>query len=343
MDPLDLARKLIGISTPTGSEGPLADHLSELFGRDPFIVRHQAIAPGRDNLFITAGEAAPSVVLCTHLDTVPGEIEIREDGEFLHGRGACDAKGSLAAMTAAAFRMADRGVRGFGLLLVVGEETDSAGARAADAWGTGREALVVGEPTGNKLGLGHKGALFVKATASGRRAHSALPHLGESAVEILLDILNDVRATDFGRDSVLGRTLLNIGRIEGGIAPNVIADEAVAILGLRPAVSCAESLARLAEAVARRALLEIITASEPQRLWTLPGFETAVFPFGTDIPHLPRFGRPFLFGPGEARWAHAADERIAKSELMAAVPLYEELVTRLLGGEEPKPPARSGD
>ncbi|MDD8026799.1 MAG: M20/M25/M40 family metallo-hydrolase [Acidobacteriota bacterium] len=342
MDPIGLTKDLVGIGSPTGSEKALADHVAGLFDRPPFRVLRQPVEAGRDNLFITAGEEVPRVVLCTHMDTVPGAAELREDAEFLFGRGACDAKGSLAAMSAAAFRLADGGARGFGLLFVVGEETDSLGARTADALGTGSGALIVGEPTGNKLGLGHKGVLFVKVIASGRRAHSALPHLGESAVEILLDVLNDIRAADFGADPVLGRTLLNIGRIEGGIAANVVADEAQAVLGLRPAVACAEVLARLADAVAGRAKLDILTTAEPQQLWTLPGFETAVFPFGTDCPHLRAFGRPFLIGPGEARWAHAADERIAKSAILAAVPLYENLVGRLLDGEDPAAPFGSG-
>lgn len=339
MDPIRLAEELVAIPSPTGEEGRLADRLAVLFDRSPFDVRRQPAAPGRDNLFIVAGEEAPRVVLCTHMDTVPGEVEARDDAARIFGRGACDAKGSLAAMAAAAFRLADRGRLGFGLLFVVGEETDSIGARAADSLGTGSGALIVGEPTGNRLGLGHKGALFVKLSVSGRRAHSALPHLGESAVETLLDILNDVRSADFGRDPVLGRTLLNIGRIEGGVAANVIPDEASAVLGLRPATSSAETLARLADAVAGRAGIEIITSSEPQKLWTLPGFETAVFPFGTDCPHLKSFGRPFLLGPGDARWAHARDERIVRSEIAAAVTLYEELVERLLDGEEPASPA----
>jgi acetylornithine deacetylase len=338
MDPIRLAEELVAIPSPTGEEGRLADRIAALFDEPPFDVRRQPVGPGRDNLFIVAGEESPRVVFCTHMDTVPGGVERRDDMARIFGRGACDAKGSLAAMATAAFRLADRGRAGFGLLFVVGEETDSIGARTADALGSGSGAIIVGEPTGNRLGLGHKGALFVKLSVTGRRAHSALPHLGESAIEILLDILNEVRKIDFGRDPVLGRTLLNIGRIEGGVAPNVIPDEAAAVLGLRPATSSGETLARLADAVAGRAGIEIITSSEPQILWTLPGYETAVFPFGTDCPHLKSFGRPFLLGPGDARWAHAKDERIVKTEITAAVALYEELAERLLDGEEPASP-----
>jgi acetylornithine deacetylase len=175
--------------------------------------------------------------------------------------------------------------------------------------------------------------VFVRLAARGLRAHSALPHLGESAVEKLLDVLAVVRGLRFGEDPRLGPTLLNIGQIQGGTAVNVVADEAAALLAIRPSVSVSDVLSRLAEAVSGRVEMEIITASEPQRLWTLPGLPTAVFPFGTDIPYLLSFGKPLLYGPGSAVWAHADYERIEKRQLVEAVDGYGDLVLRLLAGE----------
>jgi acetylornithine deacetylase len=327
-----LLEKLIEIPSTTGAEGPLADFLAGELRRLSFDVREQGIEGNRRNLLATDG-AKPRVILCTHLDTVPGAAAAGEDDAFILGRGACDAKGSQAAMIAAAAELKADGVRGLGLLFVVGEETDSIGARRANDLAPGSEFIIVGEPTDNRLGLGHKGTVFIRLQASGRRAHSALPHLGESAVEKLLDVLADVRAVRFGEDPRLGPTLLNIGRIQGGSAANVIADEASAVLAIRPSVSVADVLSRLAEATAGRVEAEIITASEPQRLWTLAGFETAVFPFGTDIPYLTAFGKPLLCGPGSAQWAHAADERVPKTQLVEAVSGYRDLVRRLLAGE----------
>ena len=332
VDVFGLLRDLIAIPSTTGAEGPLADFLCGRLSDLGWTVKQQPLEGDRRNIFASDGARA-KVVLCTHMDTVPGETGAREDEQFIYGRGSCDAKGSAAAMIASAERLKADGAAGVGLLFVAGEETDSLGARRANEWGIGSEFVIVGEPTENRLGLGHKGTVFVRLSASGKRAHSALPHLGESAVEKLLDLLADVRGIRFGEDPQLGPTLLNIGHIQGGTAVNVVADEAAALLAIRPSVSVSNVLIRLAEAVAGRAEMEIITASEPQRLWTLPGFPTAVFPFGTDIPYLTALGKPFLYGPGSAVRAHADDERIEKSQIIDAVAGYRGLVLRLLAGE----------
>ena len=340
VDLFGLLKMLVGTPSPTGGEGILADFLARELKSLSFDVREQSVEGNRRNILATDG-GRPRVLFCTHMDTVPGEAAAREDEAEIHGRGACDAKGSMAAMIDAASRLKAEAVRGVGLLFVVGEETDSLGARRANDLDLGSEYIIVGEPTDNRLGLGHKGTVFVRLSALGKRAHSALPHLGESAVEKLLDVLEDIRAIHFGEDPELGPTLFNIGQIEGGVAANVIADEAAALLALRPAVSVADVLSRLAEAVSGRVELEIITASEPQRLWTLPGVETAVFPFGTDIPYLAALGKPLLLGPGSARFAHAADERVEKRQLTAAVAAYQSLARRLLKGEAVSGPAAS--
>lgn len=333
LDVLPLLRELLAVPSVTGSEGPLAGFLAERLAGEGWAVSEQAVDGDRRNVLATDGER-PRVVLCTHQDTVPGEVEMREDDDVLFGRGACDAKGSMAAMIAAAAELKAAGVRGVGLLFVAGEETDSLGARRANEWGLGSEYVIVGEPTELKLGLGHKGTVFVRLCASGKRAHSALPHLGESAVEKLLDVLAEIRAIRFGEDPRLGPTLLNIGCLQGGSAANVVADEASALLAIRPAVSVSDVLTHLAEAVGGRVEMEVLTASEPQRLWTLAGQPTAVFPFGTDIPYLRALGKPLLYGPGSAIWAHAADERVEKKQLAGAVAGYQTIVRRLLAGEE---------
>ncbi len=338
MDVVALLRALVDVPSPTGSEGPLADLLVRVLARPPFRVREQTVDGERRNVWADDG-TTPRVILSTHMDTVPGPAESAEDAEFVYGRGACDAKGSMAAMIAAARGLADEGLTGVGLLFVVGEETDSAGARLANDLAPGSQAIIVGEPTDNRLGLGHKGTLFARIQARGKRAHSAMPHLGQSAIETLLDVLDEVRRADFGEDPVLGRTLVNIGIVEGGIAANVVPDAAAAVLAIRPALSVSDSLARLTEIIAGRAEIEIQTTSEPQKLWMLDELETAVFPFGTDVPHLTAFGKPLLFGPGSARWAHAEGERIEKKQLLDAVEGYETIIRRILSGEPLRQPA----
>ncbi|PYU13644.1 MAG: peptidase dimerization protein, partial [Acidobacteria bacterium] len=162
----------------------------------------------------------------SHMDTVPPFIPFREDAEYIWGRGACDAKGIIGSMIAAADQLLAEGTRNFGLLFVVGEERNSAGAMAAAKAPRGSRYLINGEPTENKLAIGSKGALRYEVVTDGRMAHSAYPELGESAIEKLLDVLQELRQIPLPEDAVLGRSTLNIGTISGGRAPNVIPDGA---------------------------------------------------------------------------------------------------------------------
>jgi len=338
MNVSELTKTLVNIPSPTGMEGPLADFLAGLLRERGFSVLEQDVEPGRRNLFATLGPD-PRVVFCTHLDTVPGPALATEDDRFIHGRGACDAKGIMAALIMAASDLAGEGRRDIGLLFVVGEETDSRGAKTANALAASAPAphgprfLIVGEPTENILGRGHLGILTVALSTTGRRAHSAFPHLGESAVEKLLDVLADIRRLDFGRDPVLGPTRMSIVQISGGEAPNVIPDAARAVVSLRTGVAPDGLLEMIAGAAGGRAEVEVISKSDPQTLHTVPGFDSAVMPFGSDIPHLKAFGTPLLIGPGSALDAHTATEKIEKKQLLDAVRIYARLARELAGTE----------
>jgi acetylornithine deacetylase len=338
MNVFELTKALVNIPSPTGTEGALADFLAGLLRERGFSVLEQDVEPGRRNLFATL-DPPPRIVFCTHMDTVPGLALAAEDDRYIRGRGACDAKGIMAALITAASDLLREGRRDLGLLFVVGEETDSRGAKAANALAASAPAargpryLIVGEPTENVLGRGHLGILTVALSTSGRRAHSAFPHLGESAVEKLLDVLSDVRLLDFGSDPVLGPTRMSIVQISGGEAPNVIPDAARAVVSLRTGVAPDGLLEMIAGAAGGRAGLEVISKSDPQTLHTVPGFECGVMPFGSDIPHLKAFGTPLLVGPGSALDAHTADEKIEKRQLLDAVRIYGRLVRALAGAE----------
>jgi acetylornithine deacetylase len=282
---------------------------------------------GRFNLFASWGE--PVVVMSTHMDTVPPFFPSAEDAEHIHGRGACDAKGIIAAMLAAAARLLDDGVRGFGVLLVVGEETDSAGAEAANRQPRATRYLVNGEPTENRLALGTKGALYLAVEADGRAAHSAYPELGDSAVDSLLAALARLRAVPLPSAPVLGETTLNIGTLAGGRAPNVVADRARAEVMVRTVGDTARLRAELVAALAPARVTEA-RETPAMRLRTLPGFATTVVKYTTDIPRLGAWGEPLLLGPGSIHVAHTPEERVPKSQLVEAADLYAELVRRLL-------------
>jgi acetylornithine deacetylase len=330
-----LARTLIDIDSTTGKEREVGEFLFRLLEdlvdrAGDGAVEKMPVEGDRFNVFAALGE--PRVVLSTHMDTVPPFFPSAEDGELIRGRGACDTKGGIAAMIEAIRELLDEGMRGFGLLLVVGEETDSLGAQVANRNPRGSRYLINGEPTGNRLALGSKGALYLRIEAEGRAAHSAYPELGDSAIDKLLLALDRVRAVPLPSDPVLGETTLNVGTLSGGRAANVIADRAAAEVLVRTVGDTSEvrpALIAAAEAAAGVRVAEV-RESAAVRLGSLPGFETTVVKYTTDIPRLTEWGEPFLLGPGTIHVAHTPDERVGKRELAEAARLYKELVRRLL-------------
>ncbi|MCA1593895.1 MAG: M20/M25/M40 family metallo-hydrolase [Acidobacteria bacterium] len=333
MNLFELTRRLIDIPSTSGEEGEVGRFLvSHLEGRG-FTVETQEIAPGRANVIATFG-ASPRVVLSTHMDTVPPATPSSEDDAHIRGRGACDAKGIIAAQIAAAERLRAEGVTQLGLLFTVDEELGSLGARAANGHTLARECLYLinGEPTDNKLSGGSKGSLRVRLSAGGRAAHSAYPEHGDSAIEKLLDVLGDVRACAWPSDDFFGATTCNIGTLSGGTRPNVIPAEAQAELQIR--LVTASSLIKdvLERAVAGRARVEYLSVAEPLRMHAVEGFEQCVVRFTTDIPYLSNWGTPLLLGPGSILDAHTEHETVTKHELTEAVELYTRMVRSLLSG-----------
>jgi acetylornithine deacetylase len=322
-------RELVDVDSTTGREGEVGERVAAFLERaGGFQVERWPVEPGRVNVFARHSAAAPlHVVLSTHLDTVPPFFPSREDARAIYGRGACDAKGIVAAMVFAALALARAGDDGFGLLFVVGEERNSAGALAANLRPQGARWLINGEPTDSRLIQAGKGVLRLNLAAHGRCAHSAYPELGESAIVKLLDGLDRLRRLPLPADPVLGPTTLNIGTLRGGRAPNVIPDEAEAEVMIRLVADSAPLKAQIADALAPTGVEhDAVLEFPPIRLETAPGFATGIVAFGTDIPNLGAWGRPILFGPGSIHVAHTPDEFIAKAELTAAVDAYARLV-----------------
>jgi len=343
MDPIQLTRQLVDIESTTYHEAPAGEFLAEFLAGEGYAVERQPVAqpdpaktPGRGdgprfNVYACDAGVTPDVVFSTHMDTVPPFLgPCREDEEFLYGRGTCDAKGIIAAQVAAAERLRADGVK-VGLLFVVGEERDSAGAKVANENPRGSRFLINGEPTDNRLALASKGCLRVELRAHGKMAHSAYPELGESAIDKLLAALHDVQALALPVVEGIGESTLNVGLIEGGRAPNVIADKAEAHLLVRLVGPAEEVKSAIVEAVAGRADVEFSLELPFVQMRAVEGMPTMVAKFTTDIPSLTNWGEPFLLGPGSIHVAHTPDERIRKSELLECVELYVTLAKRLVG------------
>jgi acetylornithine deacetylase len=334
MQLFQLTRALIDTESITGNEEcvglQLLEYVSALASRYGGHAERFEVEPHRANIFACWGDR-PTVTLSTHMDTVPPFIPSREDAEHIWGRGACDTKGIIAAMLTAAEALLDHGVRDFGVLFVVGEERNSAGAYHAAAHPQGARYLINGEPTENRLALGSKGALRYEIAATGRMAHSAYPELGESAIDKLLDALARIRAIPLPIDDLLGPSTLNIGTISGGRAPNVIADEAKAEIFVRLVGDSTTTKEAIAAGVAGTADAREMIEIPALRLGALPGIETTVVAYTTDIPAFGgAWGMPYLIGPGSIHVAHTLDERIPKRQLEDAVRIYQNMVTQLL-------------
>jgi acetylornithine deacetylase len=333
MNVIELTRALVDIVSVTGTEAQvgsyLFDYVSKLAAATDGHAERMEVEADRFNVFASWGD--PVVTLSTHMDTVPPFFASREDSEQIWGRGSCDAKGIIASMVGAAEKLRAEGARNFGLLFVVGEERNSAGAWAAVKSPRGSRYLINGEPTENKLALASKGLLRFEVVARGKMAHSAYPELGESAIDALLDALEAIRRVPLPKDVLLGPATMNIGTISGGRAPNVIPDSARAEILIRLVGDPSPIRDAFAAAVNGRAQLKEILCLPAIRLERIEGFPTTVVSYTTDVPVLSRnWGKPLLIGPGSIHVAHTAEERVAKKELSEAVVIYSELVRRLL-------------
>ncbi len=329
MDVVTLTRQLVDIESITGNEGPVGDFLCAELLRRGFQADKMPVEGARQNVFAASpGHSRPGIVFSTHMDTVPPFIPSSEDELRIYGRGSCDAKGIIAAQTAAAERLRQEGVF-VGLLFLVGEEKDSLGAKVANQQSPGCKFLINGEPTENKIAVASKGALRVEIIAQGRMAHSAYPQLGESAIDKLLEALKRVCELKLPVAEGIGPCTMNIGVIEGGRAPNVVPDRAKAQLLYR-LVGPSDQLRReIVEAVGDLAKTDFVLEIPFIRLRTLDGLPTMVASFTTDVPALSNWGQPLLVGPGSIQVAHTEGEYVEKKQLKEAVELYCKIARQL--------------
>jgi acetylornithine deacetylase len=335
VDLFALTRKLIDVESVTGNEGAVGELLAQELSSLGYGVRKIPVEGPRMNVFaLPPGVTHPEIVLSTHMDVVPPFFASSEDGEKIYGRGACDAKGIIAAQIAAAERLRAEGTA-VGLLFLVGEERDSLGAKVAnrlarELHGGRCKFLINGEPTENRVALASKGTLRVQLTASGKMAHSAYPELGDSAIEKLVHALERLLMMPLPSHPDFGPCTVNIGLIEGGRATNVIPDHARAQMLYRLIGSSDELRKKIVECVGDLAKAEFILEIPFTKLRTLDGLPTMIAAFTTDIPALPDWGEPVLLGPGSIHVAHTEREFVGKKDLMRGVDLYCEVARGLL-------------
>ncbi|HEX4036602.1 MAG TPA: M20/M25/M40 family metallo-hydrolase [Acidobacteriaceae bacterium] len=337
LDPIQLTRRLVDIESITYNEGAAGSFLAEFLAGRGFAVERMPVEQHREsrstserfNVYACAPGLTPEVVFSTHLDTVPPFLASSEDEEFIYGRGSCDAKGIIAAQIAAVEKLQAEGMRA-GLLFVVGEERDSAGAKAANLQPRGSRFLINGEPTDNRVAVASKGTLRAVIRTAGKMAHSAYPELGESATHKMVEALRRILEIPLPTVDDAGPSTLNIGTIHGGHAPNVIADAAEAQILVRLVGSSDETRRAMERAIEGLGTVEFTLEIPFRRLRAVEGVPTMVAAFTTDIPWLGNWGEPVLLGPGSIHVAHTPHEKLAKQELFAAIDLYVEVARRLV-------------
>ncbi|MGD0214068.1 MAG: M20/M25/M40 family metallo-hydrolase [Terriglobales bacterium] len=329
MELFALTRRLVDIESITPNESAVGDFLCDELRRRGFDARKMPVEGARANVLATwPGHSRPEIVFSTHMDTVPPFIASSEDDGRIYGRGACDAKGIIAAEILSAEKLRETGIF-VGLLFLVGEERDSIGAKVANQEPIGARFMINGEPTENKLALASKGALQLELVARGKMAHSAYPELGDSAIDKLVEALHRLHAMKLPVDPEVGPCTKNVGFIQGGRAPNVIPDFAKADLFYR-LVGPAETLrSEIIDAVGKLAEVRFTRETPFLRLRTLDGLPTMIASFGTDIPSLENWGEPLLLGPGSIHVAHTDHEFVEKAHLLEAVEIYCAMAKRL--------------
>jgi acetylornithine deacetylase len=337
LDPIRFTRQLCEIESTTYNEGAVGDFLAHFLSQRGWAVEKTPVAQppesatgsARWNIYAGVAGQTPDLVFSTHMDTVPPYIPFSEDEDFMYGRGVSDAKGIIAGQVTAAEALRAEGLR-VGLLFVSGEERDSAGAKAANLNPKGSRFLINGEPTDNRLALASKGALRAVFKSSGKMAHSAYPELGESAVHKLVEVLAKLLVLPLPTLEDVGPSTLNIGQIQGGHAPNVVADKAEAQVLVRLVGDSAPVRAALVEAASGLAEVDFTLEIPFVRLRAVDGLPTMIAKFTTDIPQLSNWGEPLLLGPGSIHVAHTPFEKLAKKELLEAVELYVQVGRQLL-------------
>ena len=335
MDVVSFTRQLIDIESITRNEGAVGRFLAEQLRRLGYDVEVTDVEAGHDraNVFAASPQSSsPAVVFSTHMDTVPPFIPSSEDADCVYGRGACDAKGIIAAQIAAAEKLKKEGIY-VGLLFLVGEERDSLGAKVANQQPNSCKFLINGEPTENRVATASKGALRVELTAAGRMAHSAYPELGESAIDKLVEALHRLRAMKLPETPDVGPCTMNIGVIEGGRAPNVIPDKARALLLFRLIAPSEPLREQIVVAVGDLVKVDFTLDIPFVRLRTFEDMPTMVAKFTTDIPALSNWGQPLLLGPGSIHVAHTDREYVEKKQLHEAVDLYCAIAKKLMGSD----------
>lgn len=316
-----LLKDLIDIPSITGNEEKIAQYLYALLDKEGFEANKIFVDKKRFNVIAKAGK--PKVYLQAHMDTVPPYVSYDKDDEFIYGRGSCDTKGAISGMVTAAIDLKRKGEKDFGIILTTGEETIFDGAKKIIEEGLEIPFIIVGEPTSLQLVNAHFGILVFKITAKGKSAHSSNPKEGINAIELLLSAVEKVN-----KISIYPETTLTLAQISGGVADNIIPEEAYAIYSMRISPNDKQ---RYTDEV-KFVLPQNVTIEETQNVSCIETIvpnelsfikKTNAVKYFTELSF---FKKGVVIGPGDVAFAHGPDERLSKKELSESVKVYSQIM-----------------
>lgn len=331
-DDIRFFMEMLAIDSTSGKERVMAQWLGNRLSSNSNKVELIEVGDGTFNLRCSWG--TPKVWLCSHCDTVPPYIPPSLDDDWVRGRGSCDAKGQIFSMFLAAKELETQNVTDFGILILAGEETGSFGAKAYTRDYEGSKAVIVGEPTDNKMVKASKGTRAFAITIGGKACHSGYPQLGESAVMKFVDFINSLKEYSFPVDEILGETTWNVGELISDNRQNILSDRLTFRLYFRTTFASSETVPEVVKALLPKGA-EIVDfgGDIPLHYTTFKGFETTTVAFGSDAPRLTKFDKKILCGPGSIQVAHTDKEYITLGEIEKAASQYVSFVKKLLNFE----------
>ncbi len=333
LDILEFTKDLIALPSISGSEGQVSKYLKRVFDNRSWKVELLPVTESRENVFVSFG--TPQIVFSTHIDVVPGNDELftpQKKGDLLFGRGACDAKGIVATMVAVAESLIADNETNFGLLFVVGEESDGIGAQnaAKQLLNKGIRYIINGEPTEGKVMKAHKGGLALTVTFTGAACHSGYPSLGEDANSKLLRTAARLLDVKWPSDPVFGETTMNIGLIKGGTAQNVISPSSSMNILFRTVTDNEILLETVRQYLSEANQVKISYNVPPVNLLEFQDLKTGIASFCTDIPNFMPLGvECVLYGPGSILVAHTDKECISIKDIEESIEGYRLIFHRL--------------
>ena len=319
-----LLKALMGIPSPSGDEAAVLLFIEERLKKVGFAIQRIPVSEKTFCLFASVGQ--PKLIFQAHTDTVSPFIPFSQDDECIFGRGACDTKGSVAAMVVAAMKAKKQGAINFGLLFTVEEETSFKGASAAaKIFQEPLPFFVVGEPSSLQPVICQFGIETFVITSEGKAAHTSTPESGVNAInELIFQAYQKLQNLPLGKG-----TLAAVVQISGGSAPNIIPAQAQLVFSMRVAPGDQTDYWQLIKKlvfpcrVERGEFLPSVKGDLPPQL--------AFLGIGLTVRYcteLAFFQRGCILGPGDIRVAHSRDEFVSKKELSQAVELYLQIIER---------------